>query len=151
MTVIVWDGITLAADKRACHGDTIYTTTKIFKARGCLVGYAGHASFGQQMLAWFNAGEIPVDFPNTQRDKDDWAGLLVIRPDGTVQKFERTPYAHTFHDKQVAIGSGSDFAKAAMHLGCTAEQAVGVASAMNISCGNGVDTLTLEPELEPWP
>lgn len=150
MTVIAWDGTTLAADKRACNGNTIYTTTKIFRVGTCLLGAAGHASFCEQIIAWFKAGENPSDFPAAQRDKDDWAGLLVIRGDGTINKYERTPYPHTFEDKQIAIGSGCEFAKAAMHLGCTAAQAVEVAIALDCSCGNGVDTLTLVEETEVW-
>ncbi len=144
MTVIAWDGTTLAADKRACHGSTIYTTDKIYRVGGCLVGYTGTAAFGEQILAWFRGGEIPSEFPAAQRDKDDWAGLLVIRANGVVQKYERTPHPHTFTDTHVSVGSGCDYAKAAMHLGCTAAQAVEVAIALDMTCGNGVDTLTLE-------
>jgi len=144
MTVIAWDGTTLAADKRACNGSLIGTVTKIFRIRDCLVGYSGDAAFGEQMRAWFAAGEHAADFPSGQRDKDDYAVLLVIRPDGKVQRFERTPHPITFEDRCAATGSGRDFAIAAMHLGFNAARAVEVASQLTCDCGNGVDTLRLD-------
>lgn len=148
MTAIAWDGKTLAADKRAITGSLIRTVTKIFRINGCLVGYAGDASFGEQVLAWFKAGEKAEDFPHQQRDKDDWAGLLVIRPDGKIQKYERTPYPITFEDEVFAFGCGRDFAIAAMYCGKTAKEAVEIACILDNGCGNGVTVLTLEDQSE---
>jgi hypothetical protein len=143
MSVIAWDGKTLAADKRATNGTMIRTTTKIFEACGCLVGYCGDASFGEQVLAWFRAGEDATTWPASQRDKDDYAVLLVIRPDGRVQTYERTPYPITFNDVLFACGCGRDFALAAMYCGKTAEEAVELTCLLDSGCGNGIDTLTL--------
>lgn len=143
MTVIAWDGKTLAADKRACIGSMIRTTTKIFRVGDCLVGYSGEACFGEQMVAWFKAGAKVDDFPAAQRDKDDWCGLLVIHPDGKIAKYERTPYPLCFEDGQFAFGSGRDYALAAMYCGKTAAEAVEVTCALDNGCGNGVDTLEL--------
>jgi ATP-dependent protease HslVU (ClpYQ) peptidase subunit len=95
------------------------------------------------MIAWFQAGEKAEDFPKEQRDKDDWAPLLVIRENGKIHKYERTPYPLKYQDKQFAIGSGRDFALAAMACGKTASEAVEVASMFDSNCGNGVDTLRL--------
>lgn len=143
MTVIAWDGKTLAADKRAVWATTILTTTKIHRVRGCLVGFAGDSTFGREMLEWFRNGEDPANFPASQRDKEDWCGLLVIRPDGAIDRYERTPYAIRFEDERIAIGAGREFALAAMYLGHGARRAVEVACALDNS-GNGIDCLTLE-------
>lgn len=143
MSVIAWDGKTLAADKRACYGTAILTTTKIFKVNDCLVGYTGNATFGEQMLAWFRAGLRPEDFPASQRDKDDWAAFLVIWPSGAIGRFERTPYPLTYEGQFFAAGSGGDFALAAMHLGKTAREAVELACLLDSGCGNGTTELTL--------
>jgi hypothetical protein len=143
VSVIAWDGHTLAADKRASLGTLIRTTTKIFRHADALLAYAGDAVFGEEMRAWFMRGAKPEDFPASNRDKDDWAGLLVIRK-GEILRYERTPYPLQFEDKQFAIGCGRDFALAAMHLGKTAREAVEVAIALDSGCGNGIDTLTLE-------
>ena len=80
MSVIAWDGNTLAADKRASSGTLIGTTTKIFRIdQATLCGYTGDAAFGEQMVAWYKAGAHPEAFPPSQRDKDDWARLIVVR------------------------------------------------------------------------
>jgi 20S proteasome alpha/beta subunit len=143
MTVIAWDGKTLAADKRATFGgNLVLTTTKIFVVNDSLVAYAGNADFGAQMVAWLRDDGRPETFPESQRDKDDWAGLLVLRAGQPIKRYERTPYPICFEDRCVAIGSGRDFAMAAMYLGCDARRAVEVTCALDSNCGNGIDTLT---------
>lgn len=146
MSIIAWDGKVLAADKRACMGTLIRTTTKIFKVNGCLVGYAGDAAFGEELLAWFKDGEQVDKFPVGQRDRDDWAGMLVIRTDKTIQKYERTPHPLTFNDADglFVIGSGRDFAIAAMKCGLNAVEAVALTCELDNGCGNGIDSLTLD-------
>lgn len=141
MSVIAWDGRTLAADKRACIGTLIRTTTKIFRVGDALCAYAGDAAGGEEMLAWFRAGAKPADFPAGQRT-DEWAGLLVVRR-GEILKYERSPHPVRFEDKFFSIGCGRDFALAAMHLGHDARTAVEVAIALDSGCGNGIDTLEL--------
>lgn len=142
MSVIAWDGKTLAADKRACIGTLIMTTTKIFRVGEALAAYAGDADGGEEMLAWFNAGQDPDKFPSSQRDKYEWSGLLVIWENGRIWKYERTPYPIKFPPQKFAIGSGRDFALAAMHCGKSAVEAVEVASIFDSGCGNGIDVLT---------
>lgn len=144
MSVIVWDGKTLAADKRACNGSLIRTTTKIFKVRGCLVGYTGGSCFGEQVLDWFKEGAQPEKYPESQRDKDDWSGLLVIRPSKEINMYERTPYPIKYEDEIFACGSGRDFALGAMFCGKTAAEAVAIACQLDNGCGNGIDTLEFD-------
>lgn len=125
-------------------GTLIYTTTKIYRVHDAIVGYAGEPAFGQAMLAWLRAGSDPAQFPVSQRDKEDWVGLLVIRPGQPVLRYERTPFPVAIEDKCVAIGSGRDFAMAAMHLGLDARRAVKVAIDLDSGCGNGIDILSLQ-------
>jgi 20S proteasome alpha/beta subunit len=152
MSVIAWDGKTLAADKRASFGTTIRTTTKIFRHGNALLAYAGDSAHGEEVRAWWMRGADPDDFPRSQRDKDDWAGLLVIRRGEhgpVIARYERTPYPIYFEDEHFSIGSGREFALAAMYLGCDARRAVEVACALDSGCGNGIDTLTLEDTPAP--
>ena len=143
MTCIAWDGKTLAADKRACSSGLINTLTKIHRIDGLLVGGSGESSFIQNMLAWIRTGRDPEKFPKSQGDKDDWQPILVIERDGSPSLYERTPYPVRFEQPFIAIGSGRDFVRAAMHLGKTAREAVEVAIALDCGCGNGIDTLEL--------
>lgn len=139
MSVIAWDGRILAADKRACLGSLIRTVTKINRVDHALCAYAGDAAGGEEVLAWFSRGAKPDEFPASQRDRENWSGLLVIRRGGLILKYEHSPYPVRFEDKFFAIGSGRDFALAAMHLGHDARKAVEVAIALDNTCGNGID------------
>lgn len=142
MTIIAWDGKTLAADKRMSSGGMPRTTTKIFRVRTSLCGAAGNADQCAEMIAWFKSGAEESKFPSSQRDKDDWATLVVIDKDG-IRFYERTPYPCVVEDKFYATGSGRDFATAAMHCGKSAREAVEIASLFDIGCGNGIDELNL--------
>lgn len=144
MTVIAWDGRTLAADKRSDYGGCIQMVTKIHRAGGCLVGGAGEFSFILAMVEWVRNGRDPAQFPAHQRDKDDWQPTLVIEPDGRPALYERTPYPIRWERPFGAIGSGKQYALAAMRLGHDARMAVAVASEFCPGCGNGIDALTLE-------
>ena len=143
MSVIAWDGTTLAADKRACNGTLRSVTTKIWRVYQNLLGYTGDACEGEDLVAWFKAGAKPEDFPaHLRNDSQHWARLLVITPERRILIYERGPHPVKFEDGIFAAGSGRDFALAAMHLGKTAAEAVAVASHFDTACGDGVDTLT---------
>ena len=143
MTCIAWDGKTLAADKQSTNNNLARTVTKITRVGKSLVGGAGDASQTEEMVAWLRRGAKVGDFPASQRDKEDWASMLVIRPGGFIDLYERTPYPTRYEDKIFAIGSGRDFALAAMYLGKCASDAVEIASIFDAGSGNGVDVLVL--------
>lgn len=144
MTVIAWDGKTLAADKQGGNEWTKYgTTTKIRRIRGHLVGCAGTSSLARAMLAWFEAGAVEADFPEAQSDTDKACTVLVITPDGRCTVYQSTPQPIEYENSYYAIGSGQDAAAAVMELGHDARTAVEIASRVCVGCGNGIDTLEL--------
>ena len=143
MTTIAFDGRTLAADKRSTIGGLYRTGTKIFRVGSSLVGYAGSGAQCSEMLAWARGGFRKAAFPEAQRDTENSIVLLVIRPHGVIQIYEHSPCAIEYEDKQFAIGSGRDYALAAMRLGKNARDAVLLAAEFDPGTGNGVDTLTL--------
>lgn len=143
MTVIAWDGQTLAADKRACNGGLARTVTKIYRVSDVLVGVAGDIAQAMEMIAWVRRGRKPDDFPASQRS-DEWGTLVVIEADATVSVYEQSPYPFKIEDKIFASGSGRDFALAAMHHGKNAWEAVNTACCFDSGCGNGIDELRLE-------
>ena len=146
MTVIVWDGKTLAADKRSESVGLRRTVTKIRRIRGHLVGTAGNAARGRELMGWWEAGADPKALPAWQQQNDEFVDMVVITPSREVLKFERSGYPIHFEDATFAMGSGRDYALAAMHLGCDAAAAVHVASLFDTGCGDGVDMLMLEDE-----
>lgn len=145
MTVIAWDGNMLAADKLADVADLPRTVTKIWRGRdGCLIGGSGDFSRVLQMRDWYNAGADPSKFPEEQRNTDKFVTLVIIAPQKLVLVYELAPSPIFYEDPQYACGSGRDFAVLAMKYGEDARQAVLTASKYSLSCGLGVDTLTLE-------
>lgn len=144
MTIIVWDGKTLAADKRATYGDIICTVKKIERIHGLLVAGAGDLQFIQPMFQWVRDGRKPEEFPEHQKSKEEWQPILVIELDGTPSMYERSAYPIRYEHQFVVLGSGREFARAALHLGKTAEEAVQCAIELSHNCGNGIDTLELE-------
>lgn len=142
MTVIAWDGRTLAADKRATSGGGIgRTVTKIASHGGALLAMTGSWDVAAELREWWKAGAVPDAFPAKARD--DVATLIVIR-EGAVFTYASGPYPMTIEAQKCAFGSGRDFAEAAMYLGKNASDAVAVACVFQTDCGNGIDTLELE-------
>ena len=145
MTIIAWDGKTLAADRAATNCGYQRSVTKIFRVPGGIVGFAGDESRVMAFLEWFKTGMYLGMFPDFQKG-DDAVGCLFIRNDGTQLAYTHTPYPAVHTDRFDAIGSGRDYALAAMYLGHDAKRAVEVACALDNGCGNGIDTLTLHEE-----
>lgn len=145
MTVVAWDGKTLAADKRTSFGGLHATTTKVHRlSDGRLVSGTGATAQLQEMRHWLQAGADPETFPAAQRDGKECVSLLVVQRDGSLIQYENTPYPMALENRQWAIGSGRDFAVMAMHLGKTAAEAVQLTALFCHDCGNGVDALELE-------
>lgn len=144
MTVIAWDGKTLAADKRSTCVGNPSTVTKIFRIEDGLLGIAGSPTHGMALLEWFKAGRYPGTWP-ASRDPDSTADILFITNEGVILEYSGKggPYPERCEDKFIATGSGRDYALAALHLGLSAREAVELACKLDVFCGNGIDTLEL--------
>lgn len=140
MTVIVWDGCTLAADKRSTFGQAPITTTKIRRVREGkhLIGAAGSTAKCRGMVDWYDKGAEP----STYKDFGD-AQLLVVDEFGQAWMYDEAPWPVALGDAKVAIGSGMGEALVALACGKTAAEAVELVNRFNTTCGNGIDVLTL--------
>ena len=147
MTIIAWDGKTLAADKASTSVGYARTVTKIFRVPEGLVGFAGCAEHAMQLLEWFMASRPSGEFPKRAKD-EECAGALFIGNDGVCWGYGATPYPERVEERFDAIGCGRDYALAAMHLGHDARHAVEVACALDVNCGKGIDTLSLNEACE---
>ena len=140
MTVVAWDGTTLAADKRAVsNGGIARTVTKIQRHMGSLLAMTGDWDVAAEMREWYKAGAVVEKFPAEARGSV--ASLIVITIGKEVLSFTGGPYPMMYEQEKVAFGSGRDFAEAAMYLGYDAGAAVRTACALQSDCGNGVDLL----------
>jgi len=149
MTVIAWHGATktLAADRMASNGNTAFATRKVFKENGHLIGLAGDGPGIGAFVSWFSKGADPEEFPPMLSGGENEAAVvvsaLVVAPGGQVLLYESSPFPMEVRDLNFAIGSGGEFALAARALGKNAIEAVHLASEMTVTCGKGVDFLTL--------
>lgn len=144
MTVIAWDGKTLAADRRALLSGVPMAVTKIFKVGDNLAGFSHTMSRGLALVQWLKDGANAAAFPKPE-DKDDYANLLVVSPGGALFKYENSPNPIIYEPgQQFAMGSGRDFALMAMLLGKTAREAVDLTCGLTVECGNGIDTLEFD-------
>jgi ATP-dependent protease HslVU (ClpYQ) peptidase subunit len=145
MTTICFDkriGV-MAGDKLACVGDNKHgRVTKVFKMHGSLIGIAGASDVAVAILRWFENGRSDDDWPELQYDSTE-CSVLVVEPDGVVSMYERYPIPIVMEQEMHAIGSGRDFALAAMLLGCDPAKAVDVASALDCYTGGGIDVVCL--------
>ncbi|QRF60236.1 hypothetical protein [Variovorax paradoxus] len=146
MTVIVWDGKTLAADREA--GTRYIKCTLMTKiqrlADGRLLGVAGDAALARELAEWVKAGAKPDSFPAECRPgKANTAMVMVITTAGRVQVYESGPYPLEFLNDRHAIGAGTDAALAVLALGHDAETAVRIASEVCNGVGGGIDILQL--------
>lgn len=142
MTIIAWDGKTLAADRAAVNVGYIRAVTKIFVVPGGLVGFAGDGDYALELLHWFKTGREIEKYPKCMADSN--VGAMFIDRDGVNWGYSKTPFPQRCEDKFDAMGSGRDYALATMYLGHDAVKAVQIASALDNCCGKGVDSLTLK-------
>lgn len=147
MSVIAWDGKTLAADRRMSSGtNKSAVIRKVARLPdGCIMGWCGGIAYASAFLNWMLAGADPDSFETDWAERDGFeVYALKIDPAGGLWLYDGYHTPIELHNKQYAIGSGAPYAEAAMYLGCDAVKAVEVACAHDAGCGNGIDTLTLE-------
>lgn len=143
MTVVAWDGVTLAADKQTSDVGLRLKTTKAVRIGNLLVAGSGDAHRIREMHEWVAGGRKKEDLPSFQRDSGTSVNLMVIEA-GRILHYGTSHLPLVIEDKFSAMGSGRDYALAAMYLGKTAKEAVEVAIHFETGCGNGVDVLELQ-------
>lgn len=144
MTTVAFDGQTMAADTLATDdwGMRERTLEKIWANKYLLIGCAGGSG---QIARWLMNLTIDTDiddlikdgYPNYARDTNDPALLVVDRLTGRIYRHAGGSFIQT-HYQHFAIGSGRDFAMAAMYLGKTAREAVSVAAHFDNNTGDEI-------------
>lgn len=141
MTVIAWDGHTLAADSQLNYGTTRLKCDKLFALPdGGVAGLAGNAAKCSRLLRYMRG-----DGPAPKR----LIGVHAIRvnPDGTADLFAESAEPERITSRAIAIGCGGDFALGCMASGKTSAEAVALAIEHDSQCGPPV--VTLRPRSGP--
>ena len=147
MSVVVWDGKTLAADRQVTDGSMVRTTTKIRviktgKFKGYLVGAVGATATANLMMDWFEAGARPEYFPYEYMKSDALgASMVVITQDKDIWRYDHLPVPIVMEDEEYATGSGRDFAYGAMSMGADAAKACEIACTHSTECGVAIDVI----------
>jgi ATP-dependent protease HslVU (ClpYQ) peptidase subunit len=139
MTVIAWDGKTLAADTLINCGDFKTHQIKIFKHGDFILGGSGCIDGINDLRNWFinenaDADKFPYDSTGKSKDMESPCNLLVCRNDGVYFVFTTSPHA-TPQTGNYAIGSGAAVAMAIMKTGESSEKAVQISCEICTGCG----------------
>jgi len=148
MTVIVWDGHVLAADRQGTFGDTIRTVKKLWPlSHGGAVAVTGNLVDGKELKQWVEDGMKKEKFP-VKKKKEDWACLIVALPGKPVSYFENNAESIEVIDPFIAWGVGREAALGALEMGADARKAVEIASKWVEGCGRGFDSVIVNPSQE---
>jgi len=137
MTTIAFDGKTLSADSQITGAYLENGCYKIKRIGDKLCGGAGDFQSVLMFFNWIKDGE-----PEKKPDLDkDFEALIVCgnKVHWIGEKLIRIPTA-----KICAIGSGCQFAIAAMYCGKTSKEAVALAKKLDAGTGGKVRTLSLK-------
>ena len=153
MSVIVWDGKIVAADRQMTSGDLKRTYTKLHHvatdpvrrewSREFVVAGVGSADELLALVDWARKGFVRSEWPDFMRKKDCETKMIVVSASGVALHFEGEPYGIPVKDSFIAWGSGRELSMGAMAMGASATQAVRVACHHSPFCGMGIDAYEL--------
>lgn len=139
MSIVCWDGKTIAADRITTSGSLKFKGSKMRRLpNGDIVAWTGSTMGGIAMANWWESGADPNTFPPSQKT-EDWSRLIVVSK-GKVFSYEQAPVKIPEDNGFMAWGSGQDFAMGALAFGATAVEAIKVASRLCVTCGMGIES-----------
>lgn len=122
MTVIAWDGKTLAADTLLTYGDVRTTGyVKIKDIGDCVYAITGKMNHFEPLMAWHRDGCIVADYP--EECKDTSTLVVVDKRSGECMSYICSPYP-CISEGVDAWGCGMVMAFGAMYAGASAAEAV---------------------------
>lgn len=146
MTVVAWDGHTMAADRKASTGAAPYEVTKLFRFTDsaghiCIAGVAGCLRTGLAQIEWLRSGK-QGEYPQS-KDDEDYSTMLAatLLPTGEtrVLRYESKLPAIPLEGRWCVAGSGGAEAGALLESGASAVEAAKVACRLDQDCGLGID------------
>jgi len=147
MTVIVWDGETLATDASASDGLAKWSSLKAWyhgegEDRVILSG-TGSLHVILAMRNWFMDGALLNELPSIQCTSH-FCHFLVVSPYVGLYWYEQGNISIEHGYKPIAFGEGMEVALGALFMGATSEEAVKAANQHSVHCGPGVKTYKIE-------
>lgn len=159
MTTIIATRDAIYSDGMITVGDRVDSVNfnKVRKIEGYLVGGAGRLSSILTFFSWMEerikaerlSEELPsLDFDNDPEKDDEEFTALVVHPDGEIYLHEGNDpsRAYPIDTEYYAVGSGSDYALAALDAGATPEAAMDVAKFRDAFSGGATFSEHIPPE-----
>lgn len=142
MSVLVFDGYTLAADCASNDGQTLTPIVKLWKAEGMLIGGVGKLETVYIIRDWIAAGM--KEWRDNSFANDPTTHVVMVTRDKGLLRYTNTMYPVEHGFKKVSLGTGRDFAYGALAMGATAIEAVEAANLYSTTCGLGVQSYNLK-------
>lgn len=147
MTTIAYKDGVLAADSKVTS-DSVYagTAIKLVKSKRYLLAACGNLNCVHEFLRWGKRGfkeEERHQLADEMKKTDvDFTGVSVD-PNGMLYEYDGTtlPAPVRLVKGMYAIGSGSEFALGAMAAGCSAREAIKIASLFDVNTGGKIREL----------
>lgn len=147
MTCVAWDGHTLAGDTQ-CTRSALRSRvdTKVWRivhaGNVLLLGCSGVYTDALRVREWIEAGGAEDSKPALTPSEDSGPCILIQHGKALVLEWSLFPIAIV--EPFFAIGSGRDYAMAAMHCGRTAREAVEIACEYDIYSSGPITEVSLE-------
>jgi hypothetical protein len=151
MTVIAWDGKSLAGDKMTFTTPvrSIKKVKKIISDKGIiyLVGCSGSCSVMEDFFNWcqkdFDPELIPKSYSQLPSD-ESFSAIVISRNKNKIIKrlYDKGTNSSIIDEKYLTIGAGGETAKALLLSGCDSKKAILYTNKVNALCGMGVDVVT---------
>lgn len=144
MTTIAYrDGI-MAADTQLTTADRIFRTEKILRLPdGSLFAGAGGFTDVIKVRTWVADG-CPDEMPELSENAD--IECLWVKPDGSIFLLDKEMELMAVCSEYISIGTGSQYALAAMYMGANAENAVQVACEFDPSTSKPIKLYNLSTD-----
>ncbi len=142
MTVIAYDGKSLATDRQSTSSGLILAASKSMRLKdGTVLAWAGTSVQGLVLADLYRRKQLAKHWPDFQNGEK--FTFLVVARKGKVVFYEQQRIPLPVEVAPYAWGAGRELAIGAMAMGATAKQAVEIASRWEASCGCGVDNYLL--------
>ena len=125
----------IAADSMVSGDDSFYLVEKLRKGKASIYGACGD---WDKILKFYQVLESGGDL-----DSDTDVSVLELRSDG-LWVYEGTIIPARIKNDFWAVGTGANYAIAAMHLGCSPKEAVEIACLYDSCSNEPIDVLKLE-------
>lgn len=154
MTVVAFDGKTLACDSQLSDGSFAWAETKkIKRVNGWLIGFAGNLDLGTLYMQKFDPAiiESGKNLPAlSTTERNDAFEALAISPKGEIYYLETSGIITKLETEGfTAIGCGCSVAMGVMFAGGSAVLAVKAACKYRHGCGGKIHKLRLTCQTSP--